>query len=234
MRRRTQVVRIDKLYVNFVLIPFDKTNAKSLLSCARPAVVAERESSQQKNPARLDRKQTHLVHDSTNTTRDCYYLSIAYDGSYVAVSAPNTASDKPAVRQQGPYVEDSGAGMLCKKSCSSLAARMAISLLDHLLFVFPTACHTPDRGKRVVQRLGGGAGTSQFVPVLGGDGTKKAPPGDLFDQPPGEMSWIRGKLADHVGDHVVLSPEGVVLVTSPGTESLYPLPPQMLNNSLTV
>ena len=34
------------------------------------------------------------------------------------------------------------------------------------------------------------------------------------------MSWIWGKLADHVGDHVVLSPEGVVLMTSPGTESL--------------
>ena len=45
------------------------------------------------------------------------------------------------------------------------------------------------------------------------------PPGDLFDQPPGEMSSIRGKLADRVGDHAVRSPEEVVLVTSPGTES---------------
>ena len=27
---------------------------------------------------------------------------------------------------------------------------------------------------------------------------------------------MRGKLAYHVGDHVVLSPEGAVLVTSPG------------------
>ena len=29
---------------------------------------------------------------------------------------------------------------------------------------------------------------SQFVPVSGGDGTKIAPTGDLFDQPPGDMS----------------------------------------------
>ena len=34
----------------------------------------------------------------------------------------------------------------------------------------------------------------------GGDGTKITPPGDMFDQPPGKMSSIRGKLADYVGD----------------------------------
>ena len=45
------------------------------------------------------------------------------------------------------------------------------------------------------------------------------------------MSWIRGKLADHVGDHIVLSPEEGVLVTSPGTESSHPRLPQSLNNS---
>ena len=45
------------------------------------------------------------------------------------------------------------------------------------------------------------------------------------------MSWIRGKLADHVGDHVVLSPEEGVLVTSLETESSYPRIPQSLNNS---
>ena len=45
------------------------------------------------------------------------------------------------------------------------------------------------------------------------------------------MSLIRGKLADHVGDHVILSPEGSVLVTSPGTESSYPRPPNSLNDS---
>ena len=34
----------------------------------------------------------------------------------------------------------------------------------------------------------GGRGFHNFVPIFGGDGTKIAPPGDLFDQPPGEMS----------------------------------------------
>ena len=78
----------------------------------------------------------------------------------------------------------------------------------------------------------GGEECNNFVPVLRGNGTKIAPTGDIFDQPPGGMSWIRGKLADHVGDHhVVLSPEKGVLVTSPGTESSYPRLPQALNNS---
>ena len=44
------------------------------------------------------------------------------------------------------------------------------------------------------------------------------------------MRLVRGKLADHVGDHVVLSPEGAVLVTSPGTKSSYPRPPQSLRH----
>ena len=77
----------------------------------------------------------------------------------------------------------------------------------------------------------GRRGCNSFVPVLRGNGTKIAPTGDIFDQPPRGMSWIRGKLADHVGDHVVLSPEKCVLVTSPGTESSYPRLPQSLNNS---
>ena len=35
----------------------------------------------------------------------------------------------------------------------------------------------------------GGGGCRKVVSVLGGDGTKTiAPPGDIFDQPPGEMS----------------------------------------------
>ena len=79
--------------------------------------------------------------------------------------------------------------------------------------------------------IGGGAGSKKCVPVLGGDGTKIAPTGDIFGQPPGEMSSVRGKLADHVGDHIVLYPEGAVLVTSTGTESSYPRPPQSLNTS---
>ena len=52
-----------------------------------------------------------------------------------------------------------------------------------------------------------GGGYHKFIPVLGRDDTKIAPPGDIFDQPPGEMRWIRDKLADLVGNHVVLSPE---------------------------
>ena len=79
--------------------------------------------------------------------------------------------------------------------------------------------------------IGGRRGCNNFVPVLGGDGTKIAPPGDLFDQPPGEMSWSRGKLADHAGDHVGLFPEGVVFMPAPGTESSYPRPPQSLEHS---
>ena len=76
-----------------------------------------------------------------------------------------------------------------------------------------------------------GGGCNKFVLVLGGDGTKIASPGDFFYQPPGHMNWMRGKIADHAGDHVVLSPEGVVLVTSPGTESSYSRPPQSLKHS---
>ena len=35
---------------------------------------------------------------------------------------------------------------------------------------------------------GRGRGCHSFSPVLEGDGTKIAPPGDVFDQPPGRMS----------------------------------------------
>ena len=40
---------------------------------------------------------------------------------------------------------------------------------------------------RPVQRLGEGRGCNNFVPVLGGNGTKRAPTRDIFDQPPGQM-----------------------------------------------
>ena len=53
----------------------------------------------------------------------------------------------------------------------------------------------------------GGRGCRKFVPVLAEDGTKIAPPRDIFDQSPGEMSQIRGKLTDYVEDHAVTSPE---------------------------
>ena len=65
--------------------------------------------------------------------------------------------------------------------------------------------------------------------VLGGDGKKISPFGDIFYHPPCERSSICSKLANNVGDHVVLSPVGAVLVLSPGTESCgippYPPPP---------
>ena len=64
------------------------------------------------------------------------------------------------------------------------------------------------------------------------DGTKIAPPGDLFDQPFVEMHSFWGKLANHLGDNVVLSPEEVILLTFPVTESLYPRPSQSLKHSI--
>ena len=91
--------------------------------------------------------------------------------------------------------------------------------VDH----FHMAIYSPDFETR--STIEGGRGCNKFVPVLRGNGTKIAPIGNIFDQPLGGMSWIRGKLADHVGDRVVLSPEEGALVTSLGTESSYPRPP---------
>ena len=54
---------------------------------------------------------------------------------------------------------------------------------------------------------GRGRGCNNFFPVLGENGTKIAPTGDIF-----------GKLADHVGDHVVLSPERGCFGDLPGDE----------------
>ena len=79
--------------------------------------------------------------------------------------------------------------------------------------------------KESFNNWGGGRGCHRFVPILVGGGTKTAPPRDLFDQSSGEIGSIQGMLADHVGDHVVLSPEGVVLVTSRGRNCRIPAPP---------
>ena len=38
-----------------------------------------------------------------------------------------------------------------------------------------------------MRTIGGDRGCRKFVPVLGGDGTKVGPTGDIFDQPPVEM-----------------------------------------------
>ena len=73
----------------------------------------------------------------------------------------------------------------------------------------------------------------QTCPRLGGNGIKIAPPGDIVDQPTCERSSIRRKLTDHVGNHVVLSPGGAVLVISPGEKSSNPpTPSQSLNDSI--
>ena len=53
----------------------------------------------------------------------------------------------------------------------------------------------------------GGGECRRFVPIWIGDGTKMAPPGDIFDQLPGEMNLLRVKLANHLEEHAVLSPE---------------------------
>ena len=71
---------------------------------------------------------------------------------------------------------------------------------------------------------------SQICPRFGRGSTKTASPGDITDQSPHEMSSIRGKLADHVGDYVLLSLEGAVLVTCPGIESSYRRPLLPLND----
>ena len=45
------------------------------------------------------------------------------------------------------------------------------------------------------------------------------------------MSGTQGRLSDHVDDHAVPSPEGSVLVTTPGMEFSYPRLSQSLNDS---
>ena len=99
-------------------------------------------------------------------------------------------------------------------------------------FCRPWDCRSDNCGNNMTRStIERGRGCNKFVPVLRGNGTKIALTGDICVQPPGEMSWIRGKLADHVGDHVVLSSEEIVLVTSSGTELSHPRRSQSLNNS---
>ena len=51
--------------------------------------------------------------------------------------------------------------------------------LDYNTYFVRISTSRNDRGRR---------GCRKFVSVLGGDGTKIAPPGDIFDHPPGETS----------------------------------------------
>ena len=76
---------------------------------------------------------------------------------------------------------------------------------------------------RVVQRMGE-ENVGMFSPLWEGSEREYPLPGAYMINP-FERSSIRTKFMDHV----VLSPGGVVLVTSPGTESSN-LPPQSLNN----
>ena len=100
---------------------------------------------------------------------------------------------------------------------------------DNLTFLCP---FQPNLGGESFNDWGGGGREcNKSVPVLGGDDTKIALTRDIFYQTPGEMSSVRGKLADHVGDHVVLSREEVVLMTFPETKLSYPRPPQSLKHS---
>ena len=60
---------------------------------------------------------------------------------------------------------------------------------------------------------------SQICPRFGRERHEKNLPGDIIDQPPDGISWNRGKLAELVGDDVVISPERAVEVKPPGTKT---------------
>ena len=47
--------------------------------------------------------------------------------------------------------------------------------------------HGQEPGSDPFNDLGRGRGCNKFVPVLGGNGTKVTPTGDIFDQPSGQM-----------------------------------------------
>ena len=55
----------------------------------------------------------------------------------------------------------------------------------------------------------------EMFPVLGGDDSKLFPVGDVYRQLRCERSSVRRNIAYHIGDHIILSPGGAVLVTSP-------------------
>ena len=59
--------------------------------------------------------------------------------------------------------------------------------MDQLIFASLSHTHYWHEVGMTRSTLGGGRGCYQFVPTLGGNGTKIAPTGDIFDQPPGQM-----------------------------------------------
>ena len=52
----------------------------------------------------------------------------------------------------------------------------------------PVMVSRGEKGSATRSTIEGRRGCNNFVPVLGGDGTKTSPTGDIFDQPPGEIS----------------------------------------------
>ena len=80
------------------------------------------------------------------------------------------------------------AGFCMQQTRDSVRLSRAIMCMHHMLV--PELCNREFLLRigfiRQVQRLGG-RGCNIFVPVLGGNGTKIAPTGDIFDQPPGQM-----------------------------------------------
>ena len=76
----------------------------------------------------------------------------------------------------------------------------------------------------------GEVGDVAIFPRFGRGRHENSPSRGHIDHSAGKMSSIRGKLANHVGDHVVLSLEGIALINSPGIESSYPRLPQSLND----
>ena len=154
--------------------------------------------------------------------------------SYIFSSARQGEPGEAKGQKKNHRDSEECAGTIAKRSSHEYRGRSSIGQRRR-----PNSKHIPQRHRQSTQLPpptrstigGGGRGCNKFVPVLGGNDTQIVPTGNIFDLPPGQMRYIRGKLADHVGDHVVLFPEGSVLVTSPGTKSSYPRPPQSLNTS---
>ena len=86
--------------------------------------------------------------------------------------------------------------------------------------------------QRPVQRLGGGGGDVTNLSSFWEGTARKYPLVGTYLTNPWSNAMNSGQTCRPCrGSHVVLSPQGAVLVTSPGTKSSYPHPPQSLNPS---
>ena len=100
-------------------------------------------------------------------------------------------------------------------------------------FFFATLTSTIAVGYLVVSRstIGGGGGDVTILsPFWEGTARKHPLPGTYLTNPL-VNDLNAGQACRPCGGDVVLSPEGVVLVTSPGMESSYPRPPQSSKHS---